>query len=374
MLIHSKLIFVLIALIFIFLPNVLLGATAEEIFFNPQATFKETAERNKIKAGQLREELQLSSDIRGKSIVAELGLTKKQVSTAVSHLRGDFILRDITMAQLLFAFIIAFVIVLLSRKKMSHQLKFLLLIGVILGVGFGLGKSLNPMTGLVKVFKGLMGLEGNLGVRLIALFVFSLMAIVGTKAVCGWACPYGALQEFLHKLPLLGQWKKRNKIPFWITNTVRIGLFLFFLYDLSFDLFHLKGMGRVMYHYVNPFNLFEWHFTLLSVSFYVSATLILSLFFYRPHCHLVCPFGLYSWFMERISIFRICINREKCTDCKACVKACPGFAMKGIYEESRFPPDCFSCGECLMACRVNAISYTRKRKINPGGYLNEQTQ
>jgi polyferredoxin len=122
-------------------------------------------------------------------------------------------------------------------------------------------------------------------------------------------------------------------------------------------------MGRVIYHYVNPFNLFEWHFITLSIGLYVGATVILSLFIYRPHCYCVCPFGLYSWFLERLAVFRIRVNREKCTDCKACIKACPGFAMRGIYEGSALPPDCFSCGECLAACSFDALSYSRSKGI-----------
>ena len=360
------------AMVFIFFSTLPLMAAEKEIYFNPQGTLKELAEGNNVAAGQLKKELHLSQSVRGKSKVGELGLTRDQVAKAVVHIRGDFLLRDMAIAQLLCAFIVALAVLLLSRNKMSHQLKFVLLVGVILGVGFGLGKSLNPMTGLVKVFKGLfIGGEGSLGIRLGALLLFSLLAIVGTKALCGWACPYGALQEFLHKLPLISGWKKRNKIPFVISNTVRISLFLFFLSDLIWDFTHLKGMGRVVYHYINPFNLFEWHFPLFSILAYVCITLVLSLFFYRPHCHFVCPFGLYSWFLEKISIFRIRINREKCTDCKACVKACPGFAMKGIYKEAKLPPDCFSCGECLLTCKFDALSYSRRDTVNPKGQLRD---
>jgi ferredoxin len=357
------------AIVFIFFSTLPLMAAEKEIYFNPQGTLKELAEGNNVAAGQLKKELHLSQSVRGKSKVGELGLTRDQVAKAVVHIRGDFLLRGITIAQLLCAFIVALALFLLSRNKMSNQLKFILLGGVILGLGFALGKSFNPMTGLVKVFKGLfIGGEGNLGIRLGALFIFSLLAIVGTKAVCGWACPYGALQEFLHKLPFVTRWKKRNKIPFVIGNTVRISLFLFFLCDLIWDFTNLKGMGRVVYHYINPFNFFEWHFPLFSILAYVCITLVLSLFFYRPHCHFVCPFGLYSWFLEKISVFRIRINREKCTDCKACVKACPGFAMKGIYEQSRMSPDCFSCGECLHACKFDALSYARKNTQNLTGH------
>ncbi len=338
-------------------------ASEDDVYFNARATLKEIAAINDVKAGHLKKELQLPATTRGRTTMGELGVSKDQVVKAVAHLRGEEIPQDLVLALVLLSVISIAAVFLLTRRKMSSRLKLILLAAVVLVIGFGLGKELNPMTALVKVFKGLYGLEGSLGIRLAALFVFSLLAIIGTKAVCGWACPYGALQEFLHKLPLATKWKKRNKLPFWLTNTVRIGLFCFFLYDISFGLTHLKGMGRVVYHYVNPFNLFEWHFITLSIGLYVGATAILSLFIYRPHCHFVCPFGLYSWFLERLSVFRIRVNREKCTDCKACIKACPGFAMKGIYEASTLPPDCFSCGECLAACTFDALSYSHSKGI-----------
>jgi ferredoxin len=359
---HRTLAAVIAMIMLIFAAPLASMASDEDVYFDPRASLKEIAALNDVKVGHLKRELQLPANTRGKARMSELGVNKDQVVTAVTRLRGNGIPHDLAAAQMLMAVISIAAVFLLVRKKMSHRPKFLLLAAVVLVIGFGLGKELNPMTALVKVFKGLYGPEGNLGIRLAALFVFSLLAIIGTKAVCGWACPFGALQEFLHKIPLVTTWKKSNKIPCWLTNTVRIVLFVFFLCDISFGLTHLKGMGRVIYHYVNPFNLFEWHFITLSAGLYVVATILLSFFIYRPHCHFVCPFGLYSWFLERISIFRIRINREKCTDCKACVKACPGLAMKGIYEASTLPPDCFSCGECLAACTFDALSYSRSKR------------
>ena len=145
------------AIIFIFFSTLPLMAAEKEIYFNPHTTLKEIANKNNVTAGQLKKELNLSQSIKGRSTVSELGLTREQVTKAVVHIRGDFLLRDMAIAQLLCAFIVALAVFLLSRKKMSHQLKFVLLVGVILGLGFGLGKSFNPMTGLVKVLKVFMG-------------------------------------------------------------------------------------------------------------------------------------------------------------------------------------------------------------------------
>ncbi len=85
--------------------------------------------------------------------------------------------------------------------------------------------------------------------------------------------------------------------------------------------------------------------------------LLISLIIYRPFCQLICPFGLISWIVERFSIFRIQIDKEKCTQCGACVKACPLEAAKGRVDGKKMPADCFSCARCLSTCPVDAIKY-----------------
>ena len=138
---------------------------------------------------------------------------------------------------------------------------FLLLIAVI-GFGFALGKSFNPMVALVKAGKWFAGIEGNPAAWLLVLGLFCLLAIVGTKMVCGWVCPYGALQELLFKLPFLGALKKKCKAPFWLFKRMEklareIALFVVkeqgtqdFLKKIS-DPFWFQAFGCVLG--------FDWH-------------------------------------------------------------------------------------------------------------------
>jgi len=213
------------------------------------------------------------------------------------------------------------------------------------------------MEGLVKVFKSMIGLYPDPMIKVAALVFFIMLAVVGNKMICGWACPFGALQELFYSLPILRRIKQK-KLPFILTNTIRAGLF-FIILLLFFGI--LGGRkGFVVYHYINPFNLFNLDFENVSILLTVIITLGGAFIIYRPFCQLICPFGFISWGTERFSIFRVRIDHEKCTQCGICVKKCPLGAAKGIVEGKKMPADCFSCARCLNVCPVDAIKYSSK--------------
>ena len=211
------------------------------------------------------------------------------------------------------------------------------------------------MEGTVKVLKSMVGLYPDPIVKAIAFGFFIMLAVIGNKMICGWACPFGALQELIYSIPILRKIKKR-KLPFMLTNTIRACLFI----AMFLLLFGIIGerKGFVIYHYINPFNLFDLHFETFSILLIVIITLLLSFIAYRPFCQLICPFGLISWIAERFSAFRVRVDKEKCTQCGACIKACPLEAAAGLVNSKKMPADCFSCARCLNVCPVDAIQYT----------------
>ena len=215
------------------------------------------------------------------------------------------------------------------------------------------------MEGLVKVFKSMIGLYPDPAIKIAALVLFIILAVIGNKMICGWACPFGSLQELFYSLPILRKIKQK-KLPFILTNTIRAGLF----FTTLLLMFGIPGgrKGFIIYHYINPFNLFDLDIETVSIALTIIIALGGALIVYRPFCQLICPFGFVSWLIERFSVFRIRIDLKKCTQCGACAKVCPSEAAKGRIENKKMPADCFSCARCLNVCPVDAIKYSSKRK------------
>lgn len=336
----------------------------EAFDYGTDMSMKELAPKLGVTGKALARELKLPLDTPKAKPLKELDIKEDQLEHVVEHLLSHV---DTTVKYYFYgALFLGGLIYLLmlgvpenapAGKRRFHYPPFvytLFLLASVIFTGFMLGKSPNPMEGIVKVFKSMVGLYPDPMNKVTAFIFFIILAIIGNKIICGWACPMGALQELIYKLPLFKKIKKK-KLPFILTNTIRTGVFIVMLIFLFGVLGGKRGM--VIYHYINPFNLFNLEFELVSILITVILILIFSFFTYRPFCQLVCPFGFVSWIAERISIFRIRIDKEKCTECGACIKACPLEAAKGRVKGKIAPADCFSCARCLNICPVDAVKY-----------------
>ena len=337
--------------------------TTSEIF-TTDLSIQDIAPKLGVTGKALARELNLELDVPKKKPLKELGITEGNLEHVTEHLLSH---KDSSIKYYIFIALVLGAVVFLVRlgrpdgagikqKQLWYPRQIYvgcLLLSIILS-GFILGKSPNPMESIVKVFKSMVGLYPDPFIKILAFVFFIVLAIIGNKAICGWMCPFGALQEIIYSLPVLHKIKKR-KLPFILTNTIRSLLFFVMLLFLFGIIGGRKGF--VIYHYINPFNLFNFDFESVSVLITVISVLIIAFFFYRPFCQFICPFGLASWIAEKFSFYRVIIDKEKCTKCGACIKVCPSHAAKGKVESKAFPADCFSCARCLNVCPVDAIHY-----------------
>lgn len=242
---------------------------------------------------------------------------------------------------------------LLRKKILSNLLAIWILVPSLLIFGIYFRANPEPMRAIVQVFQSITLGMYSLQPTLLVFLAFALMTFVGVKLICGWGCPGGTLQELLYRIPIFSELKKK-KIPFWVSNTARILFFAFFLIFLFGLFFGWKDQS--LYRYFNPFKLFEWNFR-VTAPIFVILIFGFSLIHYRPYCLFVCPFGLFSWLIQDLSIFRIRVNRDTCLECGKCGRACPTQAAQGILEGKAFKADCFACARCLNACPNESLQY-----------------
>lgn len=193
----------------------------------------------------------------------------------------------------------------------------------------------------------------------------TLMGVTMGRFICGWLCPFGLIQELLNKIPSpkFKVSKKFEKLKY-----LKYAILLVFVILLPMFWVNDVGMGSPTFcKYICPAGtleggipltlldtslrsavgfLFAWKVTLLII------TVILSIIIFRPFCRFICPLGAIYSIFNPISIYRLKIDKNKCTSCGACAKKC-----KMDIEVYKKPNslDCIRCGECKSACSKDAI-------------------
>jgi polyferredoxin len=251
---------------------------------------------------------------------------------------------------------------LLRKGKINAQRRKWIYITAVCVFGVILGSDPSPM-GTVKDAIVLLGSEGVIfPPRLIALGIFLIMVILANKFICSWGCQLGTLQDLIFRLNRNSKDNKglfsQFKIPFIVSNSIRI-LFFLVLVIVAF-IWAVDIIGAI-----DPFKIFKPQVIGIAGGLFIGIILVLSLFIYRPWCHFFCPFGLIGWFAEKVSLFKIKVDYDKCISCRACSKACPSTVMDAILRQDRVIPDCFSCGTCIETCPANAISFELGRRQKP---------
>lgn len=218
----------------------------------------------------------------------------------------------------------------------------------------------------VSVFSCPIGVMGQFaGVGLVPLTVIGVIAVAGLVAgrfLCGWACPFGFLQDLLHKVPYI-----KFSIPPWmrfikygVLAVLVIGVPIFLTTDSSLYFCRLCPVATIesavpwaiINGTTNPTQLG----IRLAILF---AIVILVMGHRRFFCKVLCPLGACLSVFNRFGAVFPERKDTSCTECGACDKVCPMETTQGkkrtIAAFERVPEECISCLECKAKCPTEAI-------------------
>ncbi len=326
----------------------------DNFFFDKSITIKELAQKNKIAPFKLLHELDDELGIisaKGTSIVKDIGLTKKQFSKLYLHMNEE-LTPLIIFGMILWILMGIATLYWIKKKKLTPNKRIFLFLISIMFFGVILHTKPGAMEAIVKLFKATAG-KDSWHLKILFFSFFSIFSLAASNLFCSIGCQIGAIQDLIFQL-FRKKKIKYKKVPFGITNGIRIILFTAFILFMYNILTGLKSAS--LYHSVNIFKVYIWGVGVIGIVTFI-LTVLLSGIVYRPYCSLICPFGLWSWAISHLSFLKIKIDKEACSNCQACVQACPNDSMKSILNNNLIKKDCYSCGECINHCPNRCISF-----------------
>ncbi len=195
--------------------------------------------------------------------------------------------------------------------------------------------------------------------------ILLLYGIILGRTICGWLCPFGLIQDLLHKIPT----PKIRKNPVTrVLSLLKYAVLVFF--GLLIPIFYairkvplpafckficpagtLEGGLLLLSNKVNEGLfaslgvLFTWKF-LLMVSILVGCV-----FIYRVFCRFLCPLGAFYALFNKFCLVGVQVDADKCIHCGLCVSHCK-MDIRHVADR-----ECIQCGECIGVCPTKAISW-----------------
>ena len=199
-------------------------------------------------------------------------------------------------------------------------------------------------------------------------YVLGSVGLVGAligRASCGWFCPFGWLQELVHRMPA-PKLRLPNRLNW--TRYVVLAVLVGAIPLVTREPWFCKLCPAGTLEAGIPMALLYADIRALIGTLYWAKLVILGGFLAwmsvtrRPFCRWVCPLGaLWSPF-NRVSSLRLAVDRDRCTQCDLCREVCPVDIC--VYEDPNSAA-CIRCLACTRVCPQTCVSVARTERQRP---------
>ena len=193
---------------------------------------------------------------------------------------------------------------------------------------------------------------------------YFVTGIFFSRAFCGWICPFGGVTEAF----VTGKKERWTMSVFKRKIAGRRGFRFEGLKEWVKDTKYGVLLALVLLSFILAFPIVcifcpvLW----LEVTIVLAVVLLLVVIFAmilpfmtkrRWFCFFICPIGATFALLNKISFFRIKMDKKKCIKCNDCVQECRMYALTPQMVENFKSPneDCIRCGRCIEACPEDAM-------------------
>jgi len=212
---------------------------------------------------------------------------------------------------------------------------------------------------LPAVLKGVVIFPGAIAYGAMWFLLWMGTSLTIGRGWCSWGCIFGGWDEFFSRL--------RKKAL--VKHVDRKWRFLPFAVLLAIVLLSAITFHPIYCEWLCPFKVvseFEAPTSLATkvalgifpVTFLGLVVALPLLTKKRIQCALFCPFGALQSFFNKVSIFELRIDLDRCSQCKRCLRECPTFSLdEGSLVSGKALMSCTRCGQCVDSCPKGAMSY-----------------
>ncbi len=194
-------------------------------------------------------------------------------------------------------------------------------------------------------------------------------SLVLGRGWCSWGCFYGGLDDGFSRLLKKPVIKKIDRKWTYLPYAVLLGIVLLSAITLSPAYCEWLCPFKAVTEFEAVTSFEAVIKTIIFVSLFIGLVVVLPILTRkRTQCGLFCPLGAMQNWTNKVNVYDVRIDTEKCTECGHCATNCPSFSLdESSYKTGKTLISCSKCGKCVDVCPKQAISFHIKG-TQPGAH------